>query len=1189
MLKLSTNQSYHLFRCTWFGCFLGFGLLTAQAQIASSAPLVHYPGTVKQNQEATITLEVTNERLGTVLEQIEKQSRYVFVYSNDEVNTSQRISLNVRKKALQEVLRELAGSSGFSFEVLNDKIILKGQSSAGSSNDQSQAPIPGETPKTLEARSTGVQVLEISVSGTVRNETNEPMPGVSVALKGSTLGTVTTADGKYTLSIPDNQANGTLVFSFIGYTTEETPIGGRTVIDISLLPDIQALSEIVVVGYGTQQRKNLTSSVATVGNQDIESRPTTNAFQALQGVAANVTIQQNNAEPGAVPVFNIRGVGSFSSNNEPLIIIDGLIAGSLGFANLNPSDIENVTILKDASSAAIYGSQAGNGVVLVTTKRGKNEQKPTVRYNGLFGWQNPTTRPQAVEGWEFMTLKNEGLVNSGLVPQFSPQQIQQMRDRGSYPWMFDEQFRRNAPQVKHDVTVSGGGKNTNYLASFGYLNQENMLNNQYVRNNDNEFYYRRYNARLNMTTQISKMLSVSMNAAYAKAYTRGTSASMDFIIRDALRTPRIYPIVNEDGTFPTTASLSGNTIAALALGGFRMLETDNLVANFDATLTPLEGLRFNMNASGNYFQYNDQAQGRAFTYNSPFPSDPPRNNVLEKSSWRDYNTNVYFTGEYERRFGKHNAKVLAGYRSDFFSNGSYINPRDGRFYPELYTRQINGIPLDNSLLLQGEYLRNRAGVIDGGFVDYNRNANPQLSVLNSVFGRFNYSFDDKYLFEFTWRYDGSSKLAPQNRWLFYPAASVAWRLTNEPFMANIADRFGNIKLRASYGQVGNSGIGGYEFIPRIEPVSGAYAFNNISANGVNILPFNPELRWATVTNTNFGVDVEVLKNALTVSFDYFRALNDGIYYAPVVPGTFGQGSPVQNFATVLNRGWELVVNYNLTTGPVKHSFNANLSDNFNTIQKLGADALIGFDFQGILREGYPIASYFMYKNAGLFQTFEEIQNSPRQPFAQNGQPQPGDIKYVDKNGDNLIDAQDRFVGGNPFPRYAYGFTYRGAYKGFDLTVFLQGVGERAQYLRGDAVEAFHNNEEHLYVQHKDRWTPTNPDATYPRLTATTAAAANNVVFSDYWLYDTRYLRLKNLQVGYSLPAALLSKAKIASARIYVSGQNMLTWVPERFRRLGIDPEFTQFGNRLSFDRYAGIAGRNYPNSRVMAVGLDVSF
>jgi TonB-linked SusC/RagA family outer membrane protein len=1019
-----------------------------------------------------------------------------------------------------------------------------------------------------------------SVTGLVTDENGQGIPGVSVLLKGTTIGVATDASGKYALTLPDG--TGILVFSFIGYTTKEKSVGDQSVINIQLVPDITTLSEVVVVGYGEQKRQNVSASIATVGKVELENRPTTNAYQALQGLAGNVTIQQNDAQPGAVPVFNIRGVGSFSSNNEPLIIIDGLNAGSLGMANLNPNDIESISVLKDASSAAIYGSQAGNGVVVITTKRGKTDQKPTLRYSGLFGIQNPTTLPEAVEGWEFMTLKNEALVNSNLAPQYTPDQIAAQREKGSYPWMYEEQLRKNTPQIKHDLTLSGGGKNTNYLASFGYLNQQNMLSNKYVQDAGDDFYYKRYNARLNIGTKISDILRVDVNAAYAKAYNRNTPFSMGNLMRDALRTPRIYPLVNEDGTFPTTASFTNNNLALLSEGGFRLLDSDNLVGNFDATLTPLKGLRFNMNISGNYFQYNQETQIRKFTYHSPYPSDPPRNNELTKESWRDYNTNAYFTGEYEREFGRHTGKIMAGYRSDYFSN----NDKLGAY-------RFGTVPLTSTLFLQGDFQRDGDKILRN-IDDYSKYSNPQEAVLNSVFGRFNYNFADKYLFEFTWRYDGSSKLAPENRWLLYPAASVAWRITNEPFMQAVKNRIGEVKLRASHGKVGNSGIGGYLFIPRIELTNGAYTFNNVSVGGANIKSYNPDLRWASVTSTNLGIDVSLFQNKIEASFDYFHSLNNDIYYEPVVPGTFGQTSPTQNYASVLNRGWELAVAYRLNTGAVNHYFSANLADNFNTIEKIGEPLVNSGDYNYIMKEDFPISSYYMLKSDGLFQTTEQIQNAAKQPFAFNGQPQPGDIKYVDKNGDGVIDANDRFIVGNPFPRYTFGFTYRANYKGFDFTVFLQGVGKRYQYLRGDIVEAFHNNEEHLFTQHKDRWTPTNPDAGFPRLTASVAANANNVsqsAVSDYWLYDTKYLRVKNIQLGYNIPTALLSKVKMTAARIYLSGQNLLTFVPERFRKVGMDPEFTQFNNRLASDdnSYSPVAGRSYPNSKVWAAGIDISF
>jgi TonB-linked SusC/RagA family outer membrane protein len=1116
--------------------------------------------------------------LKVVLTDFERRFKVYFTFESNLVR-DKFVSNDLRiTENLEENLRNILTPMNLRFTRVSERYYTISQEVLERKTPTSPTlPNPSDNNRNdLGSANTTKQIALMNVSGKILDESGSGMPGVNILEKGTKNGVTSDKNGNYSISVANE--NSILMISSVGYSSQEVVVGKRTQINITLEPDIKSLSEIVVVGYGEQKRKNVSSSIATVGQADIESRPTTNAYQALQGLAGNVTIQQNSAEPGTVPVFNIRGVGSFSSNNEPLILVDGLNVGTLGFANINPSDIESINILKDASSAAVYGSQAGAGVVLVTTKKGQKDQKPTLRYSGMMGIQNPTALPKAVEAWEFMTMKNEALVNSGLAPQFSPDQISEQRTKGSYPWLLEEQFRSNTPQVKHDVSISGGGRNTNYIASFGYFNQENMLNNKYVQQAQNEFYYKRYNARLGVNTDISDILKVGMSASYMKSYNRTSPfGSSGNTIRDALRTPRIYPIVNEDGSFPTFGSYSNNTLALLSLGGFRMLETDNITGTFDVTLTPLAGLRFNANLSGNYFQYNQSTQVRAFSYNSPYPSDPPRNNQYSKEAWKDYNTNIYFTGEYEKSFGNHTAKMMVGYRSDYFSNFDYLS-----------AYRFNTIPLNSELFTQGGFELSNGSVV--GTADrYSNYVNPQLAVLNSYFGRFNYNYNDKYILEFTWRYDGSSKLSPDARWLFYPAVSAAWRLTSEPFMQNFKDKIGNAKIRFSHGKVGNSGIGGYLYVPRIQLVNGAYAFNNSSTAGANILPYNSELQWASVTSTNVGFDLELLKNRLGISFDYFRSLNDGIYYSPVVPGLFGQSSPVQNFASVLNRGWEVSLNYNLKTGPVSHTFNLNVADNFNTIEKLGADNITEVDSRTLLREGFPISTYYMFKSDGLFQNIEQVEAAAKQPFAQNGQAQPGDIRFVDKNGDGVIDAQDRFTMGNPFPRYTFGFTYKAVYKGFDLSLFLQGVGQRSQYLRGDAVEAFHNNEEHLYYQHKDRWTPTNPGASYPRLTATVAANSNNIVLSDYWLYDTSYLRLKNLQVGYSLPSKLLSKVGMKTARVYVSGQNLLTLMPSRLATLGIDPEFTQFGNRLSFENYSAIAGRSYPNTKVVAVGLDVSF
>jgi TonB-linked SusC/RagA family outer membrane protein len=815
-------------------------------------------------------------------------------------------------------------------------------------------------------------------------------------------------------------------------------------------------------------------------------------YQALQGLAPNLIIQQNTAEPGSIQNLNIRGIGSFT-DNSPLIIVDGIVVGTLGLNFLNPNDVESVSVLKDAASSAIYGSQAANGVIYITTKRGSKTEKPSVQYTGLFGLQSPTTSPQAVQGWEFMTLKNEALVNSGLTPQFTPEQIVAQRERGSEPWAYEEMVNNTVPQLNQNISVTGSGKNTSYLLSAGYMNQQSMFNNDYV-SKEQRFYHKRYNLRSNISVQVNKYIKADVNLAYTNSITRKHPFSTGFLIRDAMRTPRIYPIKDEEGNFVVPPLTSNSVFALLSQGGFKLTQSNNLLGGLNVAITPIEHLLINVNTSANYSLYDEESQVHKFTYAPAYTTAaPPQFNEQYKSSWSDLTKLFFATAEYDRTVGRHFAKVLVGYRSDFVRN-----------YSQVSAYRVKGTLLDNRYAIGGDFNRDNSGDIIGNIGTYNGITNPELKTINSVFGRVNYSFADRYLAEFTWRYDGASVLAPDNRWFFFPAFSLGWRLTDESFMQTVKDNIGEVKFRYSWGQVGNSNIGGFNYLSRVSFAQGLYSFNNTATQGAFFSTVNPELEWERSTMSNYGVDVELLAGRLTASFDYFNKTTDGIYFSPSVPGTLGQGSPIQNFAKVQNVGWEVVVNYKATTGQVKHSISANLADNTNKVIKVGPEQILGFDFNFIFKEGYPISAYYLYKSDGLYQNLEDLENAPEVPFAYNQKVNPGDIRYVDKNNDGKIDGKDRYILGSPFPRYTFGFTYGATWKNFDFQMFWQGVGKRAQYLRGDIVEAFHNNEEHLFITHKDRWTPTNPDATYPRLTASTAVNANNTAFSDFWLFDTKY-------------------------------------------------------------------------------------
>lgn len=1156
--NVGTFRLLFLLLCT---CFTLTGLPGLQAQHVYAANTGR-AGTQQEKDtrkplDRRISLQVKDARLADVLEKIEQQTAYVFVFSNDEIPAARKISLNVKDKRLEEVLEMICSPLAIRYELISNKIILKQGNAASTVNSQQD---------------------DVTISGRVVSDNGEGIPGANVRLQGTpTLGAVTNEQGYFTFKVPESAMDGTLICSSVGFQQSVVPISRRTSITIVLSTDSKELSEVVITAYGSQRKKQVTAAISTISTKDIESRPVSNMFQALQGTAPNLTLQQNTAEPGAALVLNIRGVGSLTGN-APLIIIDGVQAGNEGLRNLNPYDVESISVLKDAASSAIYGSQAANGVIYITTKKGKKDDKPSVQYSGMYGWQTPTTMTRQVEGWEYMTLKNEALVNSGKTPQFSPEEIVYWKNRGSEPAYVDEMLRKHTPQQNHSLSLTGGGKSASYLLSLGYVNQGNMLQNKYIPS-DIDFNYKRYNARANISIDVSKYVKVDMNLAYTKSYYNKQQPDIGLLIRDAIRTPRIYPVKDSLGNFVVPALNSNNVIAQLAQQGYNKEEWDNLLGGLNIAITPIQHLTFNFNASGTYSIKNYRNRVNKYSY-APYytTANPPVNNQMTVSEYKDMATNVYATAEYENTFGKHYVKAQVGARSDA------VNENYG-FRATRYA----GTNLDEEWTIGGGYIPKPDGTLDYATIGtYNDITNPNLYALNSLFGRLNYVFMDRYLAEFTWRYDGSSKLAPGHRWQFFPAFSLGWRVTDEAFLESFRDRFGDVKFRYSWGQVGNSNIGGFNYQARVNLNPNKYPFNNTANPGADFTPYNELLEWEISTMSNYGVDADFFKNKLSVSFDFFNKHTTGIYLTQEVPGTAGIGSSLQNVGEVENKGWELTVNYRGRTGPVSHTIGANLSDNLNRVIRFGQESIRGADYTYIIREGFPIASYFGYKADGLYQNLDDIKNAPKVPFAYNQQVQPGDIRYIDRNGDGVIDADDRFVFGNPFPRYTFGFTYNAVWKNWDFTMFWQGVGRRSQFLRGDIVEAFHNNEDHAYVQHIDRWTPTNPGASYPRLTIGTANA-NNFAYSDYWMFDSKYLRLKNLQLGYTLPRSVTGIVKLQSARLYFTSQNLLTFTPKRFRELGVDPEFTQYDDKLSFNNYNAIAGRNYPNAATFAFGLDIKF
>ncbi len=1014
------------------------------------------------------------------------------------------------------------------------------------------APLPDRDPTLVASSASAARVVQ-TIAGTILDETGGPLVGVSVVERGTSNGTTTNAQGRYSLSVAGPEA--VLVFSFIGYVRQEQAVGTRAQLDLTMAPDTKALSEVVVVGYGTQRKASVTGAVDQVGQQALAGRPVINMSQALQGVSPNLVVQQASGEPGAPLNINIRGISTLG-NNSPLVIVDG-IPGSLDV--LNPSDIETISVLKDAGSAAIYGSRSANGVILITTKKGSKTGRTTVTYNGTFGAQTPTLLRQPVEAWEYAMFKNEALVNSGLPAQFTPGQIAQFKERGSSPFYLTEILKNQAPQQNHNLSVSGGNAQTTYHFSLGYLNQANLLKGP-------DFGLKRYNYRMNLTHQAGKVKFTGI-LAYARNEIKEHAYSTDILVTDAARMPRTFPITDSLGRYVLSPILSeSNPLGRLEQGGFRKYDNDNVYGNISAEWEVFAGLKLR-GVFGGEINANHQYEFRRAINYLPYVGGTDNVATVKDENYKSLFTNLQFIADYTKSFGSSNVSALLG-----FSNEGFTAQGNG-----LFKRDVDndlGTDITKTILQPGSY---------------NSNLRTSQNALSSVFGRVNYTFADKYIAEVNFRYDGSSRFAKANRWGFFPSAALAWRITEEDFAKGFRDTFGDWKLRTSYGVLGNQNVGDFQFQSTYSTLSNAYAFNNAGVAGTGLVLANPNITWERAQTFNLGLDASVWRNKVTFSLDYFNKLTKDILINPSVPGLYGGAVADFNAAQVRNEGWELSATMRHTTGQARHNLTLNLADSRNNVVSVEGKTNISYfgELGIILREGLPVGSYYGYQSNGYFQNLEQLSAGPRPTFIAPGDLRPGDVRYVDQNGDKLIDEADRVVLGNPFPRYTFGATYNVTWKGFDLNVFVQGVGQRSLFLRGEVVEAFHGPYQDAIFKHQsDYWTPTNPNAAYPRLTLGGASRNNWGVGSDRFLQDAAYARLKNLQVGYTLPGTLTNRLGISRLRVYYTGQNLVTLTR---MKVGIDPEATEFNNSLRFSNGFVNSGRVYPNPQFHGMGLDITF
>ncbi|MGV3588384.1 MAG: SusC/RagA family TonB-linked outer membrane protein [Adhaeribacter sp.] len=1009
-----------------------------------------------------------------------------------------------------------------------------------------------------------------TVTGQVKDGSGQALPGVSVSLKGTNTGTITDADGRFSLAVPDT-GQPVLVFSYIGFERQEVAVTGQGSLNIILREDAKALQEVVVVGYGTQEKVNLTGAVAVVSAEALENRPITNASSALQGLAPGLTAVSASGFPGASGAsLRIRGVGTLNNAN-PFVVVDGI--PDVDINSINPEDIESVSVLKDAASASIYGSRAANGVILITTKTGKANQKPTISYNGYVGMQTPTALPKMLGSAEYMEMLNESQRNVNHTLTYTPEQIKIARE-GTDPNYFANTnwskalFKDYAPQQSHNVSLNGGTSDLSYYASYGRLNQEGLVvGDQYTGN--------RNNTKLRLTSKkLLDFLDLDANLNYidrAQNQPAGGTDHNSGPIYTTLTMSPLDPVRFSNGSWGYGGG-SSNPVAIATDGGYNNFTSQEFYGSLSGTIHLLKNLDLRAQYGINAINQLRSTFSRKIDYFYPDSGKPwYTNRTANQLENRDYKSRKeLLSGQlnYGINLGKHDFKALLGYQQEEYRYDSWYASKLG-------------------------FVSDDVPVFNLGTLDPRATGDAYQWALRSYFGRLNYSFADKYLLEFNARYDGSSRYLPSRRYGFFPSASVGWRFTQEEFFANTGalSWLNEGKLRVSYGDLGGQyGADGvaysewYPFVPVLTSI-GTMPIGNILTTGLaqQVLA-NPYLEWETASMANFGLDLGFFNNKLTFTGDIFDRRTKNIQLRVPQPDILGLDVPDQNAGEVSNKGWEVSLGWREDKNAFRYGFTAQLSDVRNKVVNLGGAPPTISD--RIRQVGYPIDAYYGYRTDGLaqaedFETNDKGVLVPKFPIfdADAGKVGPGDLKFRDLDGDGKITAdKDRVVIGDAFPRYTYALRGDFGYKGFDFSFFLQGVGKANGYVSGPGIHTFHVNGAFPQEVHRDRWSPENTDAWYPRFTYSDTRNST-MRLSDYWLQNAAYLRLKNIQLGYTIPQQLLSKFRIDHLRLYVSAENLFTKSKYFY---AYDPETAGSGG-------SAINGGMYPQVKTAIFGINFRF
>lgn len=1101
-IKIWSSKTFRIMRCS-----LILLLISVTCALA-------YDG---YSQSARVSLDMNDVAIKEVLNEIEKTSEFYFLYSSRLIDVDRKVNIYADNQPISDILDGLFANSNVDYVLIDRQIVL--------SPDKSLA----------EAKS---KLQPLTVTGRVTDENGEPLPGLYVIVKGTTRGTTANATGEFTIDVDDPSA--VLVFSFVGFLTQELVVGDQRVINVTMQLDIVGLEDIIVVGYGTQKKVNLTGSVAAVGNEELEKLSVTQTSQLLTGLVSGVTVTQSSGQPGKDDVvIRVRGLGTFSgAGNSPLILVDGLASS---FDNVDINDIASISVLKDAASASIYGARGANGVILIETKKGQEGQF-RITYQGNVGLQRPTEIPQIIDSWTYAEMYNEALVNGGGSPAYTAEEIAKFKsgeDPDYYPNTrhYDDLITSGSGfQTSHHLSFQGGTARNAYMFSVGYLNQDGLVA---------ETYFKRYNVLLNVDSKLTDKLTlnVKLSGRTSKdseptAVDKNPSPGVEGLISYAIKIPNTYPGLRSDGTY---GSQTGFTIEGwMDSESFISNAENNAIASINLDYEIIKSLTIT-GKLGYDFGTNINRFYRPELIVDQFITQGPSELRVRNTASSLLTLQAFIN--YDLSFGEHAIHFLGGYSQEDYSNNYVEGYRDN--FPNNQLYELDAAALSNQQSSGSAY----------GWA------------LRSFFGRVNYNFKGKYLFEANARYDGSSRFPEDKRFGLFPSVSAAWRLSQEDFFA--VSWIDDLKLRASWGELGNQNIGNYPYQQVLSLGLNApfgIAESLYPGAAAQTVP-NKEITWESTRVVDIGFDLTVFNGKLNFSADYYDKLTSDILYNITASTVLGLTPSVQNAGVVSNKGIDLNVLHRNTFGDFSYSISGNFAYVKNEVKEL---ANVERDISEGLFVGSSLESIYGYVADGLFIDQTDVDNSPTQPRTAL----PGDIKFVDISGpagvpDGQVDADyDRKIIGNEFPSVNYGAGLSARYKGFDLSLQLQGVTGVDNRVTGYYYMSFQHGTSPQEWMVRERWTTANPnpDAKYPRFQILGGGEQQSWP-STYTIVNASYLRITNVQLGYTLPATISNRIRMSNLRLFLSVKNPFTfdhfyegWDPElltgyppvRFFNLGIN-------------------------------------